>query len=417
MLTRDLGIAAFVRGKLLPDRLTTRTHAHYVHHAERLLDVYQSGIGRTRRELHQAVHQQLSAEPDCPLRRIGAFCKLLDEASEFDRDSSGKAARLRQKVFQTAAMFHPLVQHRDGLFEHEEAQAKTEIARQIGRSWEEIDAALFADVIEFHRLRTFPGYPDAAALLSRYNVAQVQVALFDAVEMVVRTREDFKAILRYAKLARLMHTIRRLPPGGYEFRFDGPASALRETRRYGIAMARFLPGLLACRGWELHALLDVRRFGAGYKARLDLSPAYGLRSPIPTPDDFDSDVESAFAERWGTAPRDGWSLIREGEVLHSGQKVFVPDFVFQHQDGRRCLLEIIGFWTPEYLQAKMATLQAFAEHPILIAVAENAATQLPELPARAIRYKTALALKDVLGALEQRARDATEFRPSADAGP
>lgn len=401
MLTRELGIATFDHGRLVPDRLTSRTHASYVQHAERLLQCYRQGIGRTRRELHQSVHQILSNEPDCPLRRIGAFCKLLDEVSEFDRDSGGQAAGLRREVFQLAAPFHPLVARRDGLFDHEETHVKQQIAGQLGKSWEAIDAALFADVIEFHRLKEFPGYPDAAALLSRYNVAQVQVALFDAVTMTVRTTEDFKEILRYAKLARLMHTIRRLPQGGYEFRFDGPASVLRDTRRYGAAMARFLPALLACRGWRMHALLEVRRFGAR-KLSLDLSPADGLRSPIPPPGEFDSDLEATFAERWGREPRDGWSLHRESEVLHSGQKVFVPDFVFEHRDGRRCLLEIIGFWTPEYLQAKLATLQTFADQPILVAIADSAAQQVPALAVDAIRYKSSLTIKDVLAALERR---------------
>jgi len=29
--------------------------------------------------------------------------------------------------------------------------------------------------------------------------------------------------------------------------------------------------------------------------------------------------------------------------------VFVPDFTFRHEDGTQACLEIVGFWTPEYL--------------------------------------------------------------------
>jgi predicted nuclease of restriction endonuclease-like RecB superfamily len=71
--------------------------------------------------------------------------------------------------------------------------------------------------------------------------AQVQVALFDALQLTVWAMQDFKTILRYAKLARLLHTIRRERGGCYVIRFDRPASVLRSTRRYGIAMAKFLP--------------------------------------------------------------------------------------------------------------------------------------------------------------------------------
>ena len=134
-------------------------------------------------------------------------------------------------------------------------------------NWDETgrksNAQLFADVLENQRLEAFSGYENGQALLARYNVAQVQVALFRAVEMIVWATDDFKTILRYAKLARLMHTIRRLGEGRYEIRLDGPASALRGTRRYGVAMAKFLPALIACKGWRMHALA-ARRTGPAF---------------------------------------------------------------------------------------------------------------------------------------------------------
>lgn len=394
MLTRDLAVASFQGQRLVPDRLTRRTHSRYARYAEQMLAIYRYGIGKTRRELHQAVHAVFSSEPDCPIRRIDAFCKLLDEAGEFVRDERGKAAALRREVFRLAAPHHPLVSRADSLFEHEESAAKQTIATQLGRSWSEIDAALFADIQEFHPLRSFAGYPSGVALLSRYNVAQTQVALFDAVEIVIRATDDFKTILRHAKLARLMHTIRQLPSNAYEIRCDGPASVLHETRRYGVAMARFLPALLACRGWTLHAVLKNRRFS--WKSFLDLSPADGLASHLDSPDPFDSSVEETFAQKWGPDPREGWTLHREATVLHCGQKVFIPDFVFQHVDGRVRLLEIIGFWTPEYLEAKVETLKVFENHAILLAVAASVAAQLPALPPGTILYKSGLKVGDVL---------------------
>jgi hypothetical protein len=285
------------------------------------------------------------------------------------------------------------------LFGKDEQQVKAEIAAALNMSWEEIDSRLFADIIECHRLREFAGYLDGAALLARYNVAQAQAALFDALEMTVWAREDFKTILRYAKLARLLHTIRRDGEESYVIRFDGPASLLRETRRYGAAMARFLPALIACRGWRMHAL--VRRRGASWVNRFELSPGDGLTSHLPPPDEFDSSLEEAFAEKWGVEPREGWSLVREGDLLHREQRVFVPDFVLRHADGRRVLLEIVGFWTPEYLNAKLRTLDMFRKERIVIALAgspRHAAfdAQLAATGASLIRFKSSLAVKSVV---------------------
>lgn len=404
MLTKELAIAEydFNRGRILPDRLTRRAHAQYVRYAERMLRVYQTGEGRTRRELHRAVHDVFSRESDCPSRRVDAFCKLLDDKSVYENDRRGKAAVLRRKVFRLAARKHPLVNKADGLFETEEQQVKSDIARQLCRSWESIDGELFADVIEFHRLARFDGYADATALLARYNVAQVQAALYGAESMTVWARADFKTVLRYAKLARLMHTITRTSDGQYRLRFDGPASILRSTRRYGVAMARFLPALIACRDWRMHAVIHGR---TAWKLQLDISSEDGFVSHLPNPSEFDSSVEETFATKWGPERREGWLLDREGEILHRGQKVFVPDFVFRHEKGGIVLMEIIGFWTPEYLKAKEETLRVFEEARVLLAVSESLSDKISDDLGDVIPYKSSLSIKSVLERLRDKTSD------------
>lgn len=404
ILTRELVILEydFQRGRVLPDRLTRSRHARYAVYADRMLRVYRTGVGRFRRDLHADIHNIFAAEDDCPLRRIRAFCKLLDDRSTFADDRSGEAAQLRQKVFRAAAAKHPLVRSKTAPFEHEELAVKKEIAQGLGRSWADVDRALFADLPEFQPLEQFVGFPDGAALLSRYNVAQVQGALFDAVSLTVWASEDFKSILRYAKLARLMHTIRRTGPGRYAIQLDGPASVLGKTRRYGAAMACFLPGLLSCRDWRMHAVVATRR--AGWQASLDLSSEDGLQSHVAAPPEFDSELEATFAAKWGDAPRSGWSMQREGDILHDAQRTFVPDFTFRHADGRSVLLEIVGFWTPEYLAAKLATVRAFAGHQLLLAIPENLAQTTANWtwPAEVLRFKSTLRVKDVLDRLEAR---------------
>jgi uncharacterized protein len=151
--------------------------------------------------------------------------------------------------------------------------------------------------------------------------------------------------------------------------------------------------LIPCKGWRMHAVLQTRR--RGWMASLDLSPEDRLNSHLPAPQLFDSRVEAQFAQRWGEK-RQGWTLSREAEVLYQGQKVFVPDFILQHDDGRRVLLEIVGFWTPEYLDAKCKTLRTFARYPIIVAVGPSASSRKTELPPNAILYRTALLPEQVI---------------------
>ena len=399
MLTSDHSIQHFdfVNQLVKPDRLIRRSHAHYVELSRRLIQVYQDGVGEPRKALHNRVERILQPIEDCPTRRIAAFCKLLDDQSVFRKDKAGAAANLRTRVFTMAAKRHPLVQKRDQLFDHGESQVKAEIAAEIGRPWHEIERLLFSDVIEFHPLVTPPLDLQPVDFLSLYNVAQTQAALYGAVSMTVWAKQDFKIILRYAKLARLMHSIRRRDDM-YVFRFSGPASVVRDTRRYGVNFARFLPGLLAADDWRMQSTIMgpmKRRFA------LQLSSDDGLSSKIDEAP-FDSRIEETFFDQWHQRERHGWTLSRESTVLHQGQTVFMPDFTLRHPRHGEVLLEIVGFWTPEYLRDKAATLERFRHSgQILLAIAESVSESVPELGIQRMTYKTKLLPKAVLAALSQ----------------
>src|SRR6185436_14459466 len=103
-----------------------------------------------------------------------AFCKLLDDAGEFDADRRGRAAELRLRVFSLAAPHHPLVQEPNRVFESGAREVRSKIARTLGRPWEQIEAELYSDVLACQRLKAFAGFPKPEDLLSRYNVAQLQ---------------------------------------------------------------------------------------------------------------------------------------------------------------------------------------------------------------------------------------------------
>ena len=398
MLTKEHAVVDvdFTHGRIVPDRLGQKRHAHYVQLAAKMLRIYASAVGLSRGEIHRQIHNLFAGEKDCPLRRIEAFCKLLDDKSQFDSDRARTAAALRLEVFQLAAPHHPLTALPGSAGVDRQATARREIAQRIGRPWSQIEADLYADLPSEKRLTRFDGYSGPGNLLSRYNVAQVQACLLSAIAMTVWAREDFKTILRHAKLARLMHTIERLPDGRMRMRFDGPASVLRRTPRYGAAMARFVAGLIACRDWWMHAVVQTRR--RGWKLAFDLSSEDGLRSHVKRPPEFDSSIEASLAAAWGPS-RDGWRLVREGDVLCSGQKVFTPDFTLHHENGSRVLLEIVGFWTPEYIAHKAQTLTRFRHHRIVIAVPEHRRMQLPDLGLPVVTYTKQIDPAAVLDAI------------------
>lgn len=396
MLTSEHGIAG---ANGYPDELTPSRHGRYLDYAERMLVIYANGVGRMRKELHYEVARIFDDEPDCSPRRIAAFCKLLDDLSEFDTDRFGKAADLRKRIFRIAADKHPLVTTKVGLMENEEQGVKGAIADRLGKLWPELEAELFSDVTEYNRLKIFKGCPSPREVLSRYNVGQWQVMLYRATRLKVRASQDLKVIMTHAKLARLMHRIEREPgTDAYVFHFDGPASLLRETRKYGVSMATFLPALLSCRDWEMEATIRMNR--GGWKKTLLLNDKKKLQGYLPEPEEFDSSVEAGLWKKWGGQTRDGWTLSRESEILCNNQKVFIPDFRLKHEDGRTVLLEIVGFWTEQYLADKLATLDLFKEQRILLAVTEEIAEKLPPGHNKIMTFKSAVKLEPLLELLK-----------------
>lgn len=396
MLSKQEALCEFEDGRVLPDKLTRNAHPQYVALAAEMLAVYRDGIGQTREDLHRAIDQIFFREAKCPPRRVAAFCKLLDDRSQFDGADGDDAAELRMRVFGMAASKHPLVVQPQGLLEHCEAAVKDQIAVEMKRPWSQIETELFRDVLALHRLREFCPFESAEAFLRRYNEAQLQAALYDATSMRITARRDYKSIITAVKLARLMHTAVR-NGDGFEFIIDGPTALLRETRRYGVLMAHIIPTLLRCADWELRA--PIKKFH-----QTDLQPELVIRSgdyrsSVDAPAEFDSKLEETFAKKWGEEPRDGWILKRESEPRFVHQKAFFPDFTFEHETGTRVLFEIIGFWTHGYLQSKRETVLQFRDEPLLLAVKKDSVEDFVDLGIPIVEFGSSLKLEPVLNAL------------------
>lgn len=353
----------FRRMTASPDRLQRRRDADYLPIAQRLIELYRDGVGRQRQALHRDVAGIMAELNGCPPRRVHAFCKLLDDAATYHNGSS--AAKFRQAVFAAAAPFHPIVDRREAIFEHERETVRKRLAEQFNQPWESIAAKLFSDVIELQTLVAMDEKLQATELLSRYNLAQTQAMLFQTVSAELTLNDDFRIIVGAIKLAGLMHQIQRVhvQPPRYRILLDGPQSNLRETTRYGIRFAQVLTTLVRCRGWQLTANIRPRTFKSptskSMALRCHLSDQDGLKSDAASPSLFDSQFEKEIDDCWRSAPVAGWTFTRETDLLCQGQTVYAPDFCLRSDD-RVIYVEVVGFWTPEYLTEKLRRLSQFA---------------------------------------------------------
>lgn len=344
------------------DRLEQRRDAHYLPIAERLVELYRGGVGRSRQSLHHDVAGIMAELTGCPPRRVHAFCKLLDDAATYEK--GGSAAKFRQAVFAAAASFHPIVDRREAIFEHDRETVRKRLAEQFNQPWKSIEAKLFSDVMELQTLVAMNESLQATELLSRYNLSQTQAMLFQTVSAELTMLDDFRVIVGAVKLAGLMHQIQRVhvQPTRYRILLDGPQSNLRETTRYGIRFAQVLTTLVRCRGWRLTANVRGRTpkspVSKSMTFRCHLSSRDGLKGAAKSPALFDSQLEKDIDDCWQSAPVTGWTFTRETELLCQGQTVYTPDFCLRSND-RVIYVEVVGYWTPEYLTEKLKRLSQF----------------------------------------------------------
>jgi uncharacterized protein len=159
---------------------------------------------------------------------------------------------------------------------------------------------------------------------------------------------------------------------------DGPVSIFKLTDRYGTSIAKLLPSIIMTGNWSLRASI-VRKTATMGKKIYEFILSSEESTSLPAENDqfaydndnfkntasekllysasshadpFDSNVEQKFALKFKQFSN-GWNLIREpNPLIVSNGKGFIPDFAFEKY-GIRIYLEIIGFWTNDYLVKKI----------------------------------------------------------------
>jgi predicted nuclease of restriction endonuclease-like RecB superfamily len=283
-----------------------------------------------------------------------------------------------------------------GRFERAEAMATA--AAQFGMSAAEADEHLFADLPAERRLRVPRDLPEPPALAARTNVALAQGLLRLASDVTLRISAGARAVVRQVHLRRLLCTVRRGEPPDIRIDISGAFSLFRHTLIYGRALASIFPLVVWCERFDLTARCVLR----GRVARVRLGPGDPIALGEP-PRRYDSRLEERFALDFTRATLD-WDLVREPEPVQVGDTFMFPDFaiVHRHDGAKRFLLEIVGFWTPDYLREKLERLRAVPGAALVLCIDRSLNCGSGDLPdqARVVWFQKRIEPRAVLAAIE-----------------
>jgi uncharacterized protein len=404
MLPSDLLMYRYNGEEVVPKRLDITTKQ--VDLAKEIITLFQDSKGKRRAELEEQLAILEGEATDYRVKR--GLAHLLDTGfSTFETVSPLEPAMLRERLFNLSAKHKPSLMNTESLLSGMSAVLSDELKREV--NIDEVKSGLYADLKENAIMTEFET-PDPEALLHRFNLSQVQGILYRAQDLTITAHRnvpgEYKNLFRYLKLFRLMTYIEGDADHGFTIKIDGPASLFGASTRYGVDIAKFLPALLHVSKWSMEAdLVPYQKFdGTPVAARFTLDSQCGLVSHYKKGKMYDSMLEQAFAERWQATKTD-WQLEREVNLLPIPGSVMVPDFRLVHPDGRDFLLEIVGYWRPEYLKKKFAQVAKSGVDNLILAISErlnlgDAGVKLEKVLAKVVWFKDRIIPKDVLAVLE-----------------
>jgi predicted nuclease of restriction endonuclease-like RecB superfamily len=404
MLPTELLIHRFNGEEIAPKRL--EFDAKVLAIAEDLITLFQEARHGTRGALNRQLQELEGEETDYRVKR-GLAHLLNSSFSTFETVSPLDPPMLRERVFALSAQSVPSAQATQMTIEKVANDLGQELDHEVLP--EQVKAGLYADLPENQILTSFEA-PTPEALLHRYNLSQVQGVFYRASHLVINAHRNdpgqYKLLFRYMKLFQLMTYIEGDADHGFTLTIDGPTSLFKPSTRYGLAIAKLLPALLHVTRWSLAAELQINDSYSGQKrqGRFALDSECGLVSHYPPGKTYDSLLEAGFVDRWNKAKTE-WRLEREVDLIPIPGSVMIPDFRVVHPDGRSFLVEIVGYWRPEYLRKKFSQVRQSGRDDLILAVSErlnleNAGVKVADTPARIVWFKDQLLPKAILQVLD-----------------
>jgi uncharacterized protein len=329
-----------------------------------LLAELQRFDGRRARELVERLAEPLPC--DSPYFKRRAASRVLWRAWRREREQTLPPVQVRAALFAAAAAGD--TSSRDEVLDR--------VAEQLGVVPMVLENDLLADLPGERIVRSPESLPTAAGVVLDTNLAIAQTVLMRASVVRIQLEGGVRPVVRLAKLRGLLVNVTQPQAGGSALEISGPYSLFRHTLLYGRALAELLPHLTWCARFQLTATAALR----GRLAEVQLDTGDPIRPATP-PRAFDSRLEERFARDFVRLAPD-WELVREPEPVRAGDTIIFPDFLLRHRvvRDRWLLVELVGFWTPEYLARKLARLREAKLSRFLLCIDEQRCCAPEELP-------------------------------------
>lgn len=400
MLPSELLISKTMQGKIRPAFVSPAPDLKSL--AASMIEVYSSSAGARRAEIAGRIREFELGSFD--FRLVRGLQALLERRSSYESLTSADHLSIRRTVFEKSSGCTT--------DEKERSRILMEAAKELALTPGQVESMLWGDLDDEKVLRSFEPIV-ADELLADYNLSLAQTLLFKSTSLEFGVSGGWKELFWRIKRLGLMYSV--APSGSsYSVSVEGPASMIKLTERYGVTLSKLLPLITSEEGWWVRAQIVARRFGSSRLLTFEMGMEEGVLLPERRRrvEEYDSSTEESFAHSFNSLGSQ-WRLLREPDPIPVGTTVMLPDFAFELGKDK-VYFEIVGFWTPEYLERKVAKLQQLRGWggEIIIAASSDLGPS-DKLPGKVIAFEKEVPLKPIVDYLDEK-RGAIVAKESAE---
>ena len=335
-----------------------------------------------------------SLEEAFDYRLVRGLTHIFGRRCVFEANASINPSEARRLVFGEASKIRvPDKKSRAQIIQIAAEKARVTVDQLENSLWSDLDENLILKNIEEIKPQD---------LLKQYNLSQTQTLLFKSQWLEFTVSDNWKNIFREIKRLGLIYIVEK--NSETHVRVEGPLSLIKMVDRYGTATAKLIPVIVTSKEWRIKADIlgkgDKRKI---YRFELSSQNAEGLFPFVEYKNEpqYDSEVERKFANSFN-ALDSGWVVKREPEPLITGSRVLIPDFGFE-KNGLKVFLEILGFWTPDYLESKISKIKSLESVDLIIAIDESlACSKIKDIEKDIILFRGNVDAKNVYRQLRNR---------------
>jgi predicted nuclease of restriction endonuclease-like RecB superfamily len=328
-----------------------------------VVDVVSAAAGQPWRVALERLDDTRRAEQPRAPARFGAVVNAIQRVLG-GRARNGPAARAARS----------LVLGRPALTEAEREARIAFAAQELAVTCAAVEKLLWSDLPRERPVELPRGRPSELEVAATANVHLLQRAMMRAQTVKLRVWGNAGQLIHTATARGLLTTLSRGERGETVLDIVGPLGLFHRTAVYGRTLAGLVPLLADCDRFELGLLSRGRdQLYAVEVSSPVLLPAVPARMSLP---DYDL---MRLTKELARVARD-IAVIPQPAPIVAGASLVCPDAVLQF-GGRVTHVELVGFWTIEFLENKLALYRRARIEDVVFCVDESRGCTKEKLPA------------------------------------